>query len=447
MNKLLSHIPFRDLLAHSIKTDPTVAAAAQSLDGLLNRTSLAIPNLLLWARLDREKARLTAPLTRVTEAAGGLKAHSGNALELLAWQLHVDFREVAKNDQELEAMVLGSIPWHRLKGTPAAVEQGLAWFGIKAITDESGSGRNWAVYELELVEVPSDRDLANIVRVAEEAGPKRSWLRRVHDKYDLRPIILDVGPVLGEGLLSDDSGIWHPDLGVKESFGREASLGSEPYSRGWAGLAREDTRPGRIFYLDKFILDVSRLGDRYVGSHGFVVSELWSMQSLGIDGRRYFWLGPWDARKWADGFSAPRRLIHHRREVSKSQLVLGESRLGWPTKKTDRRRVVLVDHPPRLGDHRLSVSDLGYRAPYLDQYFLRRKSLTLEPASVHQPWLNVGDTRGLIGLRAADPPRITVTHSYDDYRALLAPGAGAGWLGPWSGYWRRQALINSSQGD
>ncbi len=172
--KRLGDIHFAELLPDSIRHDPTISAAAETLNQLLRKTTLAIPNLLIWARLERDSAALIPPLARLASKAGGLKPHTLEALELLAWQLHVDFRDVATDEAMLERFIRESIPWHRLKGTPAAVERALAMYGIAALVDECGRGGNWAVYELELGEAPDLVDLPKIVRLANEAAPVRS---------------------------------------------------------------------------------------------------------------------------------------------------------------------------------------------------------------------------------------------------------------------------------
>ena len=377
MMKRLGDIHFADILPESIKHDPRIEAAAESLDRLLKRTTRAVPNLLVWARLDRESGRVMPPLARLAEVAGGLKPHTSEVLELLAWQLHVDFREVAKDDQALERMVLGSIPWHRLKGTPAAVEQGLEMFGVTALTDESGTGNNWAVYELELAEVPTYRDLVNIVRVAEEAGPKRSWLRRVHNHYDIRPIVWDVGPPLDEGFWDDDSGVWHPELGVKESFGRTTGAMTEPGDSRWAAFGCLISRFTRAFYVDRAIWDLWPYDTPVVRNYGVARLRLHALQSQGIEGLRYFWTGPWDGRKWGAGFTAPQRRIHYKRQVSKAELVLDEARWDDPVKTYDRRVRTLVDNPLRFdeGCWDMGREDAGIRDVYIDELIIRRRGL------------------------------------------------------------------------
>ena len=123
----LSDGDLHSLLPQSIADDPAMSAAAAALAPQLRALALAIPNLLIYARLGEEDpAKMLAPLQRLIEARGGLKNPEIELLEALAWQYHVDFREAAKNADQLAAMVRQSIPWHRIKGTPASIQKALA---------------------------------------------------------------------------------------------------------------------------------------------------------------------------------------------------------------------------------------------------------------------------------------------------------------------------------
>ncbi len=300
MSKTISHIKFAELLAPSIAGDPKVAAAAESLDALVRRTTLAVPNLLIWARLDRQAGLLIPPLARVAEAAGGLKPHNTTGLELLAWQLHVDFRDVATTDEMLEAFVRNSIPWHRIKGTPRAIEEALALYGVVAKCDESGRGTNWAVYELELLHAPTTSELKNIVRVAEISAPLRSQLRRLHDEHDFRPLVWDETPGWDHDLYDDDSGVWNEETGLKLSFGNTHILSTEPFSRtGHAALWREreratlihnDARPlWDVFQWDSLPAAPARLN---------LVRYITRTHAWGIRRHVGTWTGTWDYRPW-----------------------------------------------------------------------------------------------------------------------------------------------------
>ena len=185
----LSDGDLRSLLPQSIADDPAMSAAAAALAPQLRALALAIPNLLIYARLGEEDpAKMLAPLQRLIEARGGLKNPEIELLEALAWQYHVDFREAAKNADQLAAMVRQSIPWHRIKGTPASIQKALALFGLGPVEiEEGGLGRHWASYQLGVGDIPDMDAVRLISRVAFEMQPARCQLWRIHNDYDFRP--------------------------------------------------------------------------------------------------------------------------------------------------------------------------------------------------------------------------------------------------------------------
>lgn len=130
MSRYLGATPFRDLLAHSIAADPTVRAAADALDGVLNASARAVPDVLVYARLARDSGfvdpvPMLPPLTRLAALSGGLRALPEQALDLLAWQLHVEGYEAAVSVQAKRELVQMSLLLHRRRGTPWAVRNAL----------------------------------------------------------------------------------------------------------------------------------------------------------------------------------------------------------------------------------------------------------------------------------------------------------------------------------
>lgn len=106
---LLRHVKWRWLtriLPDSSFLDPKMYAAADALDDQITRFHWAIKNVLHLPRL------------------GELK---GTVLDLLADQFHVDAYDAINFDDETKReLIRTSIAWHRIKGTPAAVEKILA---------------------------------------------------------------------------------------------------------------------------------------------------------------------------------------------------------------------------------------------------------------------------------------------------------------------------------
>lgn len=91
MNKSLGHTPLAEVLAPSIRDDVTIRAAAKIVDNALKPMVQAIPRMLFWARLWQDEKGLSPSLRRIVHFCGGLPPLSDEELELLAWQMHVDF--------------------------------------------------------------------------------------------------------------------------------------------------------------------------------------------------------------------------------------------------------------------------------------------------------------------------------------------------------------------
>ena len=101
--KKLSTISLLDVLPESILLDPKLKASAEALDAQLKSVTAATREVLHLPRLDEL---------------------SGNILDYLAEQFHLDFFEpLYLTETEKRNLIRESIAWHRIKGTPAAVEK------------------------------------------------------------------------------------------------------------------------------------------------------------------------------------------------------------------------------------------------------------------------------------------------------------------------------------
>lgn len=230
MSRHLHDLVFRQLVPESIRSDSQMAAAADSLSPLLQTIVRAVPNLLIYGRLEgQDPAGMLAPLKRLTEARGGLKDLSTEELEQLAWQWHVDFRDAAKTNGKLRAFVLNSIPWHRIKGTPKSLLDALALYGIDAELEEDGTGDQWASYQIHLKDDADADEVRTAAIIAREMQPARCRLYRVwNDFWDTRPIKTSDGPRLSEGWLSFYSGtVVGKDDDMLAAVGIRSRLGNE----------------------------------------------------------------------------------------------------------------------------------------------------------------------------------------------------------------------------
>ncbi|WP_319403137.1 phage tail protein I [uncultured Anaeromusa sp.] len=156
-----------DLLPPSIRGDPQVQAAAAALDGELAKVTSLIQETFLLARIDE----LSEPV-----------------LDLLAWQLHVDFYEpVGFSIEKKRALVKQSIAWHRKKGTPWAVEQVLsaafAHSEVKEWFEYNGSPYRFKVMTID--SLPDDAAYQNLVKAINTVKNTRSWLDGIEIKRDI----------------------------------------------------------------------------------------------------------------------------------------------------------------------------------------------------------------------------------------------------------------------
>lgn len=409
MIKRAGQTPLSALLPGSIRDDATVAASAASLDPIRRALAGGIPNILLWSRLDPAPGRLCPPLQRLAELGGGLKALSEAELELLAWQLHVDFREAAATREQLAAMVRSAIPWHRIKGTPASIKQALALFGYSGIRiEEDGTGDYWATWQLGLPEIADEATVRHIVSICNEMQPARCRLWRIYtDVFDRRPIVPDVGPVLDDGWLDFYSGASVETGGetdsVLVSFGATRRFLSEAYGDIAGSFGTTIRRAFLIPYLDRFVLDRSRLDEVYPRNHGFASACLYSLlwAERATTGRR--WRGEWDARRWRDYTGFDRKLPRwsmRARAWSRNQLALDDGeRLDDGNARLDAVFAVLVDNPPRLDAFALDGHDPMRREPRLHEMFVDMRGMTCLPLRPGTPCSACAEQ---LGLRAAN---------------------------------------------
>ena len=105
MIKDLHRVGLVDLLPENILADPQLGAAARALDDELRRVTAAVQETLHLPRLNELPERV---------------------LDILAWQWHVDSYDSAVDAETKRKLIRESIAWHRIKGTPAAVEKVIA---------------------------------------------------------------------------------------------------------------------------------------------------------------------------------------------------------------------------------------------------------------------------------------------------------------------------------
>ena len=394
MNKSLGHTPLAEVLAPSIRDDATIRAAAEIVDNALKPMVQAIPRMLFWARLWQDEKGLSPSLRRIVHFCGGLPPLSDEELELLAWQMHVDFWDPAWPRNVREHLVKHSTAWHRIKGTPASITAALKLFGYSAVLEENGPGRWWATYQLGLPDLVSLDDVRRIVSVCKEMAPARSRLWRVYAGFDRRPIVLTNGPALSNGWLTYYSGTHVPvgDDDVMVSFGSRRIFQSEQVYPGdqAAGMQTSLHFGSLCPYVDRFILGRSRLtSDQYPRNHSFVVGQLVSLMWASPQTTSHAWGGPWTSQPWQTAFGWDRPLptwrIDRLRRVARSQVVpsnpadgSGTGTLGDSNARLGRTYATTFDGWGRLSNMRLSQS-VGRNEQELTHMTCQRHAFALAP--------------------------------------------------------------------
>lgn len=161
---------FYEILPPNLARDKTTRDVADSLDSCLHKSDLALPALLIYARLALAGPDLLVPpLMRLADLAGGLSLIPEPLLDMLAWQFHVDGYEAANSYEDKRRLVDRSILMHRRKGTPWAVAEALRALGyadakifegcgicrhdgeiIHNGHDNYSAGNRWALFDVEI---------------------------------------------------------------------------------------------------------------------------------------------------------------------------------------------------------------------------------------------------------------------------------------------------------
>lgn len=103
-------------------------------------------------------------------------------LDLLAWQWHVDFYEPLGMDIETKRrLIKNSIPWHRIKGTPAAVEQVVSTaFDTSTVKEWFEYGGKPYYFKIITEDVTTNTDTIEerMKRAIKSVKNTRSWLEK-----------------------------------------------------------------------------------------------------------------------------------------------------------------------------------------------------------------------------------------------------------------------------
>lgn len=179
----LYSVLLEDILPDSILGDEKVAFAAKALNGELQAVSSSIFEALILSRIDEL---------------------SEEAVDLLAWQFHVDFYDPALSLESKRNLVKSSILVHKRKGTPWAVKQVCNdAFGYAEITewfDYGGEPYHFSILtEGRLID---DAAWKRFFKALDSAKNVRSWLDEITISRPLRLTLHYVMPELAKGMVS-----------------------------------------------------------------------------------------------------------------------------------------------------------------------------------------------------------------------------------------------------
>jgi hypothetical protein len=156
-----------------------------------------------------------------------------------------------------------------LRGTPEALRLAFSWRdldGVQVFQEEPG--QHFAAFQIDTNAVPQLEDIDDLIALARLSAPARSRLARIFHGYDLRRIKLD-DTRLGDGLLSDYSGVRHTDGQTRLSFGRVFPATVPALEvRTHAGIFVDHV--GRAFLPGRFVLSDSRLDDDRATPNPFI---------------------------------------------------------------------------------------------------------------------------------------------------------------------------------
>ncbi|KZL88724.1 phage tail protein I [Clostridium magnum] len=149
-----------DLLPPNLRQDPDMIAASKAIDGDFLLAVNEVKNCILLPNVD---------------------SLDGDILDLLAWQMHVDFYDQSLPVDKKRALVKNSLRWHKQKGTPAAVE------GVVSAAFDDSSIQEWFEYNGEPYRfkitttdrIPSTNKLASLITAIKSVKNARSILESI----------------------------------------------------------------------------------------------------------------------------------------------------------------------------------------------------------------------------------------------------------------------------
>lgn len=169
----LYSLSLHDITPPNIDSDNNLHAIIDSIDPQLQQVSHSLLETLLFARIDELPDEL---------------------LDLLAWQLHVDFYDLAGTRDMKLATVKGSLMWHMHKGTQWAIHEALRMIDIRAeFVPWWEDGSTPYTFKLRAIisgdyyrEQGRDKLISSIRRVVDESKAARSLMAGLETRLEFR---------------------------------------------------------------------------------------------------------------------------------------------------------------------------------------------------------------------------------------------------------------------
>jgi phage tail P2-like protein len=154
LSKIISDVPFIDLLPRSINEDTTVIACSDALDVELRKIITDIAVVEILSKIDY--------LT-------------GEVLDYLAWRFHVDVWDDTLDLPTKRLAIKNSIAIHQKKGTVWAVKEAVKSVGYDIVTVDEGVG-TWAEFEVDVETADYGLGPARIIKAINMSKSQRSLL-------------------------------------------------------------------------------------------------------------------------------------------------------------------------------------------------------------------------------------------------------------------------------
>jgi len=153
-----------DLIPPNLKIDPDIIAASKAVDNEFLVIVNEVKECILLPKID--------------------DINNSDLIDLLAWQMHVDFYDNTLPIDVRRNLVKNSIKWHRIKGTPQAViDVATSVFGRTKLTEwfEYGAEPYYFKLDVNVTEQgASPENIKKIETLVNAYKNKRSWIEVIN---------------------------------------------------------------------------------------------------------------------------------------------------------------------------------------------------------------------------------------------------------------------------